>query len=94
MGLCISPDIFQENMNELLNGLEYVRAYINLVMGTQKRKNTVKIVLHKLNVTCFKINAKKKFLLYLGFKITRQSKMSLHDKVQAIKDTAVPTNEN
>ena len=29
MGLCNSPDIFQEKMNELFNGLEYVRAYID-----------------------------------------------------------------
>ena len=28
MGLCNSSDIFQEKMNELCNGLEYVRAYI------------------------------------------------------------------
>ena len=27
MGLCNSPIIFQEKMNELFNGLEYVRAY-------------------------------------------------------------------
>ena len=29
MGLCNSPDIFQEKMNELFAGLEYVRAYID-----------------------------------------------------------------
>ena len=29
MGLCNSPDIFQEKMNELFNGLEYVRIYID-----------------------------------------------------------------
>ena len=29
MGLCNSPDIFQENMNELSNGVEYVRTYID-----------------------------------------------------------------
>ena len=29
MGLCNSPDIFQEKMNELFNGLEYVRTYID-----------------------------------------------------------------
>ena len=29
MGLCYSPDMFQEKMNELCNGLEYVRAYID-----------------------------------------------------------------
>ena len=29
MGLCNSPDIFQEKLNELFNDLEYVRAYID-----------------------------------------------------------------
>ena len=29
MGLCNSPDIFREKMNELFNGLEYVKAYID-----------------------------------------------------------------
>ena len=35
MGLCNSPDIFQEHMFELFSDLEYVRAYINdlLVMS-------------------------------------------------------------
>ena len=29
MGLCNSPDIFQEKMNELMEGLEFVRAYLD-----------------------------------------------------------------
>ena len=29
MGLCNSPDIFQEKMNELFAGLDYVRTYID-----------------------------------------------------------------
>ena len=29
IGLCNSPDVFQEKMNELLNGLVNVRTYIN-----------------------------------------------------------------
>ena len=29
MGLCNSPDIFQENMSELFVGLDTVRVYIN-----------------------------------------------------------------
>ena len=29
MRLCYSPSIFQEKMNELFNGLEYIRAYID-----------------------------------------------------------------
>ena len=33
MGLCNSPDIFQEKMSELMEGLEYVRAYIDDVLA-------------------------------------------------------------
>ena len=29
MGLCNSPDIFQEKMSELMTGLEFARAYID-----------------------------------------------------------------
>ena len=29
MGICNSPDIFQEKMNEMFRGLEFIRAYIN-----------------------------------------------------------------
>ena len=29
MGLCDSPDIFQNKMNELINGLEYIKVYID-----------------------------------------------------------------
>ena len=35
MGLCNSLDIFQDKINELFNGLEYSRAYIDdlLIIG-------------------------------------------------------------
>ena len=29
MGLCNSPDIFQEKMNDLMQDLEFARAYID-----------------------------------------------------------------
>ena len=50
MGLCNSPDIFQEKMIKLLNGLEYIRAYIDnlLIISNGNFKdhlNKVKIVL-------------------------------------------------
>jgi hypothetical protein len=34
MGLCNSPDIFQERMYELFSDLEYVRAYIDDLLVT------------------------------------------------------------
>jgi hypothetical protein len=38
MGLIISPDVFQENMSELMSGLEFARAYLNdlLILSTEK----------------------------------------------------------
>ena len=37
MKLCSSPDMFQEKINELFNGLEYVRTYIDdLLIITKK----------------------------------------------------------
>jgi len=29
MGLCISPDVFQEKMSDLMAGLEFARAYLD-----------------------------------------------------------------
>ena len=29
MGICNSPEIFQEKMNEIFRGFEFIRAYIN-----------------------------------------------------------------
>ena len=85
MGLCNSPDIFQEKMNELFNGLEYVRAYIDdlLIISNgnfEDHLNKVKIVLNKLKAAGFKNNADKSFfardsLEYFGFRITRQGIM-------------------
>ena len=101
MGLCNSPDIFQEKMNELFAGFEYVRAYIDDLLcisnGTYE-DHLIKLdkILDKLKKAGFKVNANKSFfcqkeLEYLGFKITREGIMPLPDKVQAIKNIAIPT---
>ena len=39
MGLSISPDIFQENMSELMSGLEFARAYLDdlLILSTDRK---------------------------------------------------------
>ena len=89
-------------MNELFNGLEFVKAHIdNLLIisngNNDDHLNTV-IVLKKLKAAGFKINVEKSFFVrdnleYLGIKITRQVIMPLPDKVQVIKDIAVPTNK-
>ena len=40
MGLCNSPDIFQEKMSKLMTGLEFARAYLdNLLVITKGNFN-------------------------------------------------------
>ena len=100
MGLCNSPDIFQEKMNELFAGFEYVRTYIDdlLIISNNSyddHLSKLDTVLNKLQKSGFKVNAEKSFfcqseLEYLGFKITREGIMPLPDKVQAIKNISVP----
>ncbi len=36
MGLCNSPDVFQEKMSDLMRGLEFVRAYIDDILVISK----------------------------------------------------------
>ena len=59
MGLCNSPDIFQEKMNELFNGLDYVRTYIDdlLIISNNSFEdhiNKIDKVLSKLTQKDFK----------------------------------------
>ena len=66
MGLCNSPAIFQEKMNELFNGLEYVRTYIDdlLIISNKSFEDHINIldkVLSHLNQKGFKVNAKRYF---------------------------------
>ena len=37
MGLCNSPDLFQEKMNKLFSGLEYVGTYIDDLLINSKK---------------------------------------------------------
>ena len=67
MGLCNRPDIFQGKTNELFNGLEYVRAYIDhlLVISNDNfgdHLNQAKMVINTLNAAGFKTNVDKSFL--------------------------------
>ena len=94
MGLCNSPDIFQEKMKELFAGFEYVRAYINdlliITKGSFKdHLNHLDTVLEKLETAGLKINATKLCfaaheLEYLGYWISQDSIQPLAAKVEAI----------
>ena len=101
MRLCYSPDIIQEKMNKLFNGLEYVRIYIEdlLIISNKSFEDHFKNLdkeLSKLNQKGFKVNAEKFFftrneLEYVEFRITRQGIMRVINEVEAINNIAVST---
>ena len=102
MGLCNSPDIFQEKMSELFDGLEFVRTYIDdllcLTKGTfDDHLEKLERVLYRLREAGLKVNGNKSFfakteLEYLGYWITRDGIKPLPDKVRAILALEPPKN--
>ena len=102
MGLCNSPDIFQEKISTLMDGLEYVRAYIDDLLCITKgswRDHLEKLeeVLKRVSRAGLKVNAKKSFfgrneLEYLGYWITRTGIMPIAKKVEAILRIDPPKN--
>ena len=103
MGLCNSPDIFQERMSTLFEGLEFVRAYIDDLLSMTKgtfddHLAKLKLVFQRLREAGLKVNAKKSFfarseLEYLGYWITRTGIQPVAKKIQAIKAMAPPSNK-
>ena len=100
MGLCNSPDIFQENMSELFVGLEKVRVYIDDLLHVTKGSCTehlavLKEMFTRLQKDGINVNASKscfgahKFD-YLGYHVTRNGVMPIPKKVEAIQALAVP----
>ena len=66
MGLCNAPDIFQEKMNELFDGLDYVRAYIDDLLVLTKgdfddHLSKLERVFARRQKAGLKVNAKKSF---------------------------------
>jgi hypothetical protein len=100
MGLCNSPDIFQEKMSDLVSGLEFARAYIDdLLIITNDNFQThlqhLEKVLIKLTEAGLKVNITKSDLAkselkYLGFWITRGGIKPLSKKVEAINNLSSP----
>mgnify|MGYP006175924273 CR=1 FL=1 len=100
MGLCNSPDIFQEKIHILMDGLEFARAYIDdLLIVSHKNFEThvdhLEQVFTRLAEAGLKINAVKSHfcqnqLEYLGYLIDRQGVRPTIKKVQAILDIAPP----
>jgi len=101
MGLSNSPDVFQEKMNELFHGFDFVRAYIDDLLVITKgtfQDHLVKLrrVFDKLRDAGLKVNAEKSFFCtgeteYLGYWITRDGIQPMPAKVHAIQKIAEPT---
>ena len=101
MGLCNSPDIFQEKMSELMADLEFARAYIDdlLVLTSSTfddHLRKLETVFQRLKKAGLRVNATKSFfcrteLEYLGYWISRDGIRPLNKKVEAINNLATPT---
>ncbi len=100
MGLCNSPDIFQEKMSTLMEGLEFVRTYIDdlLVLTKKTWQDHLKkldAVLERIQNAGLKINARKSFfgrseLEYLGYWISREVIQPITKKIESIVSMAPP----
>ena len=90
-----SPDIFQEKMNKLFAGFDYVRVYIDdlliITKGSfEEYPKQLDTVLENFETAGLKINASKwcfpaHELEYLGYWISRDGIKPLASKVEAIK---------
>ncbi len=101
MGIAVSPDIFQGKMLELIESLEYVRAYFDDLICISKHSledhlEKLERVLRQLHDAGLKVNAEKLTFCaleieYLGYVLTRDSIKPQSNKVQAILAIQLPT---
>ena len=100
MGLCNSPNIFQEKMSELFIGLDTVHVYIDDLLHVTKVSWTEHLsileeMFTRLQKDGLEVNARKscfgahKFD-YLGYHVTCDGVMTIPKKVEAIQALAVP----
>lgn len=102
MGVANSPDIFQEKMSELMEGLEFVRTYLDdclvITKGDfQEHLESLEKVLLRLAEAGLKVNAEKSFfgraeLEYLGYWVTREGIAPIPKKVEAMLALSKPKN--
>ncbi len=94
MGIAGSPDIFQGKMSELMESLEYVRAYLDNLLCISKLSledhlKKLEEVLRQLCDAGLIVNAAKLTfcaleIKYLGYVLTRDGIKPQSNKVQAI----------
>jgi len=102
MGYAGSADIFQAEMMDLIEALEYVRAYIDnllvITRGTlEDYLEKLGEVLRRLHEAGLKVNAAKSFFCtheieYRGYILTREGIKPQQKKVQAILTLNPPNN--
>jgi hypothetical protein len=96
-----SPDIFQGKMSELMESLDYVRAYLDDLLCISKLSledhlEKLEEVLRWLHDAGLKVNAAKTTICtleieYLGYALTRDGIKPQSNKVQAILVIKLPT---
>jgi hypothetical protein len=101
MGIAGSPNIFQGKMLELMESLEYVRAYLDdllciSTLSLEDHLEKLEDVLRQLCDTGLKFNAAKLTFCafeieYLGYVLTRDGIKPQSNKVQAILAIELPT---
>jgi hypothetical protein len=101
MGIADSPDIFQEKMSELMESLEFVRAYLDDLLCISKLSledhlDKLEVVPWRLRDAGSKVNAAKSTFCalkieYLGYVLTRDGIKPQSNKVQAIVAIKPPT---
>ena len=102
MGLCNLPDIFQEKMSELMEGLDFICACIDdllcLTKGTfEDHLEKLERIFARLKRAGLKVNANKSFfarpeLEHLGHWITCEGIKPVANKVEAILKIDAPKN--
>ena len=100
MGVCNSPEIFQEKTNEMFRIIEFIRTYINDLLITTKgdcsdNLNKLEILLKNIRANGLKWNIEKLFfgqtkMEYLGFWVTQTGIWPVNKKVEAIIKTTPP----
>jgi hypothetical protein len=94
MGIAGSPDIFQGNMSELMESLEYVSAYLDYLLCISKlslegQLEKLEELLRLLYNAGLKVNAEKLTFCalkieYMGYILTRDGIKPKSNKVQTI----------
>jgi hypothetical protein len=103
MGIANSPDVFQSKINQLMDGLDYVQAYLNNILIVTKytyedHLSKFDTVLQKLHAANLKVNIEKSTFAttsfeYLGYHITTSGICPLTSKVEAIQQLKCTPNE-